>query len=189
MSLVKCPECGKSVSDKTDKCPECGYPIYLQNVKTTKCEFCGLENSLGNSICFGCGATLPSSHVENKESIHNSDVCCSVTLKEPFIEHTISIKDNVITFSQNGTEKYKSILSDVYVLYYSKCRFLSNGSLVVLCQGMKTPYELYWKRDDELDMESLVSILKDHCKIKTRASLNDALRCRIDDMGSLWVPK
>ena len=27
MALVKCPECGKEVSDKADKCPNCGCPI------------------------------------------------------------------------------------------------------------------------------------------------------------------
>ena len=27
MALIKCPECGKEISDKSKKCPECGYPI------------------------------------------------------------------------------------------------------------------------------------------------------------------
>ncbi len=27
MALVKCPECGKSVSNLAEYCPECGYPI------------------------------------------------------------------------------------------------------------------------------------------------------------------
>jgi hypothetical protein cdifA_19763 len=27
MSLIKCPECGKEISDKTVSCPNCGYPI------------------------------------------------------------------------------------------------------------------------------------------------------------------
>ncbi|WP_417039619.1 zinc-ribbon domain-containing protein, partial [Clostridium porci] len=26
MSLIKCPECGKEISDKAEKCPGCGYP-------------------------------------------------------------------------------------------------------------------------------------------------------------------
>lgn len=36
MALIKCPECGKEVSDKSDKCIHCGYPIrstpYLHEV-------------------------------------------------------------------------------------------------------------------------------------------------------------
>lgn len=27
MSLIKCPECSKEISDQTDQCPHCGYPI------------------------------------------------------------------------------------------------------------------------------------------------------------------
>lgn len=27
MALIKCPECGKEISDKADSCPECGCPI------------------------------------------------------------------------------------------------------------------------------------------------------------------
>ena len=27
MALIKCPECGKKVSDKAGSCPNCGFPI------------------------------------------------------------------------------------------------------------------------------------------------------------------
>ena len=27
MALIKCPECGKQVSDKAQSCPNCGYPL------------------------------------------------------------------------------------------------------------------------------------------------------------------
>lgn len=42
MAIIKCPECGKEISDQAEKCPECGYPIKKQlnskqlNVKTNK---------------------------------------------------------------------------------------------------------------------------------------------------------
>ena len=26
MALIKCPECGESISDKAEKCPHCGLP-------------------------------------------------------------------------------------------------------------------------------------------------------------------
>ena len=32
MAMIKCPECGKDISDKADKCPNCGYPIGGQTV-------------------------------------------------------------------------------------------------------------------------------------------------------------
>ena len=27
MALIKCPECGKEISDKAKACPECGYKM------------------------------------------------------------------------------------------------------------------------------------------------------------------
>lgn len=27
MALIKCPECGKEVSDRAGQCPNCGYPV------------------------------------------------------------------------------------------------------------------------------------------------------------------
>lgn len=29
MALIKCPECGKKISDKATSCPNCGYPITI----------------------------------------------------------------------------------------------------------------------------------------------------------------
>ena len=34
MALIKCPECGKEISDRADKCINCGYPIHKQNELT-----------------------------------------------------------------------------------------------------------------------------------------------------------
>ena len=33
MSLIKCSECGKEISDKATACPSCGNPIYNQPVR------------------------------------------------------------------------------------------------------------------------------------------------------------
>lgn len=32
MSLIHCPECGKEVSDKSDKCIHCGYPLKQKTI-------------------------------------------------------------------------------------------------------------------------------------------------------------
>ena len=36
MSLIKCPECGKEISDVAVKCPNCGYPIKAEQKKKEK---------------------------------------------------------------------------------------------------------------------------------------------------------
>ena len=30
MALIKCPECGKEISDNASKCPNCGNPMYVK---------------------------------------------------------------------------------------------------------------------------------------------------------------
>jgi len=36
MSLVKCPECGREVSDQAPTCPQCGKPLKAQPVQSQK---------------------------------------------------------------------------------------------------------------------------------------------------------
>ena len=44
MALIKCPECGKEISDKSEKCIHCGFP-FKQNENTT-CNINGKEYDL-----------------------------------------------------------------------------------------------------------------------------------------------
>ena len=44
MSLIKCPECGLNVSDKSSTCVHCGYP--LNDSQNTKCIINGIEYDL-----------------------------------------------------------------------------------------------------------------------------------------------
>lgn len=50
MSLIKCPECGKEVSDRSHTCIQCGFPIY---------EYVQEQKELDASIphCFKCNST------------------------------------------------------------------------------------------------------------------------------------
>lgn len=36
MALIKCPECGKEISDAAVKCPNCGYPVKAEQKKKEK---------------------------------------------------------------------------------------------------------------------------------------------------------
>lgn len=35
MALIKCPECGRELSDRADMCPHCGYKV-VNNKKILK---------------------------------------------------------------------------------------------------------------------------------------------------------
>lgn len=61
MALIKCPECGKDVSDKAEVCIHCGYPLKAEtNQKEsderpyTKCPKCGAKNEEGVKTCKVC---------------------------------------------------------------------------------------------------------------------------------------
>lgn len=79
MGLIKCPECGREISDKSDVCIGCGFPIkkYVDNrenysdfkneEQTTVgneiivCKSCGEKNNKGDTYCKSCGTKLTDS--------------------------------------------------------------------------------------------------------------------------------
>ena len=64
MALIKCPECGKDVSDKAPICPHCGYN---PNVQTIVCPECGNQYSSELANCPQCGFIT---HCTTKIVIH-----------------------------------------------------------------------------------------------------------------------
>lgn len=51
MSLVKCPECQKEISDTARSCPHCGYLF----PKMKFCKFCGEKIPYDSVVCVKCG--------------------------------------------------------------------------------------------------------------------------------------
>ncbi len=52
MALIKCPRCGKDVSQKADFCPNCQLAI---NAKKYVCKECGAKSVIKFSVCPNCG--------------------------------------------------------------------------------------------------------------------------------------
>ena len=63
MALIKCPECGKEISDKALSCPNCGFPMNeKQTIKVVdgdECPICKVNkwtiNQLNIAKCVTCG--------------------------------------------------------------------------------------------------------------------------------------
>ncbi len=80
MSLIKCPECGKEVSDKAEKCPHCGLPQeYFVGVHSAQDNISEIEyKNLGNIlISFDrdyCSLFASDHYISNREyvSIHDT---------------------------------------------------------------------------------------------------------------------
>ena len=54
--MIKCPECGKDISNQSDKCIYCGFPI--RNEDMIVCSNCGVLNQAGSTFCSSCGDPL-----------------------------------------------------------------------------------------------------------------------------------
>ena len=62
MALIRCPECGQSVSEHAIACPNCGYPISVDQQKKIGFEYQG-----------GCDALIWSA--SRKALLHGGDDC------------------------------------------------------------------------------------------------------------------
>ncbi len=51
MAIIKCPECGRQISDKAPTCPSCGVEIAG---KITKCPHCGEVYFSSQEMCPNC---------------------------------------------------------------------------------------------------------------------------------------
>lgn len=80
MALIKCPECGREISDKAEICIGCGFPIkeHLHDFEEkheeeceenfTYCKFCGERNEKDADYCEACGMRItPYSTMKNKK--------------------------------------------------------------------------------------------------------------------------
>lgn len=56
MAMIKCPECGKDISNQSDKCIYCGFPI--RNEDMIVCSNCGVLNQAESTFCSSCGNPL-----------------------------------------------------------------------------------------------------------------------------------
>lgn len=53
MAIIKCPECGKEISDKAKQCPSCGYPIEATTIEATSKIWKCLQLLGGIIFCVG----------------------------------------------------------------------------------------------------------------------------------------
>lgn len=54
MALIKCPECGKEISDKAACCPNCGFPVERVKYKAIKCLKCKYSIPADSKYCPNC---------------------------------------------------------------------------------------------------------------------------------------
>ncbi len=65
MALIKCPECGKEISDQAKACPNCGCPINETDAKY--CQYCGEKIDSDCIVCPKCGKQVEELKAELKK--------------------------------------------------------------------------------------------------------------------------
>ena len=74
MAMIKCPECGRDISDKALKCPQCGYPMQ-EMAKTAAAGTVGE----GNGDSFGSKAKMKMKELPKKKiAMIAAGVCVAV---------------------------------------------------------------------------------------------------------------
>ena len=70
MALIKCPECGQSISDRASKCPKCGYPIqeYLSS-KAKEAQSENVNESSANTECSADNQQAPTQTKSKKKLV------------------------------------------------------------------------------------------------------------------------
>jgi Primosomal protein N'' (replication factor Y) - superfamily II helicase len=97
MSLIKCHECGKEISDKADKCPNCGAPVIIENnsilsgppniPKPNKKRKVGCLIFIVIFVCvLGGGMINVINHPEKYQSSNNSSNVSKKDTKESLLE-------------------------------------------------------------------------------------------------------
>lgn len=68
MSLIKCPECGKEISDKAKACIHCGFPLELTTEKTL--EPVTKQKTVASYMCNNCLEMYVFEHKEGNKTQH-----------------------------------------------------------------------------------------------------------------------
>lgn len=69
MALIKCPECGKEVSDKAIECPQCKAKLKEPELVKKICLECGTELQDDERICPKCGCPVPTEEQIKVEAV------------------------------------------------------------------------------------------------------------------------
>lgn len=106
MALIKCPECGRKVSDKAKTCPDCGYPIAANNSSGT------VTIKIANGIAGTVKIFNVGSHDELLWQGKAGQVATFDIEKETIIDITWGLNHNPSLFSERatkvkGNEKYE----------------------------------------------------------------------------------
>lgn len=174
MSLIKCPECEKEISDKSDICIGCGFPIkeYFKKMADDKleeekekkkywCCSCYRQNEIGEDYCVYCGCRLTPytrGEISNKEDKKYNKLNDRRNISIRHKEKIIEIRDGKLTLRfprnititddvQNFVLEYFSISMgmNVGLMINNVSKGYTSGVVDIVCKGEEKDSLLLFK--------------------------------------------
>nr|DAE46111.1 MAG TPA: zinc-ribbon domain protein [Caudoviricetes sp.] len=154
--LIKCPECGKEISDKAVYCPGCGCPISQEQYKNMNID--GEYNELLSEIiskngenkiaCIkdfrlatGTGLSEAKVLVEdyfmkikeiNKAQGFKEDLCANITLPANY-RRTVHLENRILTvYNKNGKVSCQDDMSNYYIPWMKETTVFRRVSLEIV---------------------------------------------------------
>lgn len=132
MALIKCPECGKEVSEKAISCPNCGYEFE----KMKFCKFCGEKIPKESIVCTKCGKQVESINQNGGITINNAaNANASVAANEQ-----VATPPPIITSQSKEIDKNTALILCIFLGYFGAHKFYEGkagmGILYLLTLGL-----------------------------------------------------
>ena len=175
MGLIKCPECGKEISDKADVCIGCGFPIkkHLEEQKKKEeiknrleekfwCPSCYKQNEIGADYCAFCGFRLTPYVQLPKEQPNEASVKKEDVVKPPKKEFHGIYRYGLFSGKQEvycprcGSENCSYYTEQQYTPAKTKTRYTANLNPL-------HPFTLVNKKEKVVRKESTQNIKRIMC--------------------------
>ena len=115
MALIKCPECGKEISDKALACPNCGCPITASTQKSIPISFIRAKKFINSGVqgqimidnvavglCYN-GGTVNTTITPGKHSIVINSSTGNINAFGDIVSHSERAEGHDITVPENAT--------------------------------------------------------------------------------------
>lgn len=207
MAMIKCPECGKEISDKSPKCIYCGCPADFFN---TTNENTKMDTNVSEKKDEIVGEDISSEQGKNMEQIDEASMALSGNadcidikeeknekLKESDYEVLPAEVINVTDSASGGTKKYKKIIGVTIALVAGFWLIVAIGSIGPSPEAQKVINEINELGEITVDSYSEISqVMDDYNNLSSKDQedvdnidlLNDAIdvynESRINDLDN-----
>lgn len=129
MALIKCPECGKEVSDKSKKCPNCG--VGLAGMQLMKMKISVVIFIISIIITIGCSIYISNNEVDAaRESLDNFTLIGTEYYKEDDdlpLNSKINLSKNIRTCSTSTMIISLICIVIFYIIYNNEVKSYKNN--------------------------------------------------------------